>query len=76
MWLVLGSAHFLDARTKPTNCLYLINAEGKIASRYDKCFCTEGDQKQYSVGDRLVTQSIRGVTIGLAICYDICWPQL
>jgi predicted amidohydrolase len=76
IWLVLGSAHFLDARTKPTNCLYLINAEGKIADRYDKCFCTGGDQKQYSVGDRLVTQSIRGVTIGLAICYDICWPQL
>jgi predicted amidohydrolase len=23
-----------------------------------------------------VTREIRGVKIGLAICYDICWPQL
>lgn len=76
MWLVLGSAHFLDEHTKPTNCLYLIDPEGKIADRYDKCFCTGGDQKHYSAGDRLVTRHIRGVKIGLAICYDICWPQL
>jgi predicted amidohydrolase len=76
VWLVLGSAHFLDGHTKPTNCLYLIDPEGKIVDRYDKCFCTGGDQKHYSVGDRLVTCDIRGVKIGLAICYDICWPQL
>ena len=25
LWLVLGSAHFLDPATKPTNCLYLID---------------------------------------------------
>jgi predicted amidohydrolase len=76
LWLVLGSAHFLDPATKPTNCLYLIDPEGRIADRYDKCFCTGGDQKHYSAGDRLVTRDIRGVRIGLAICYDICWPQL
>ena len=76
LWLVLGSAHFLDEHTKPTNCLYLIDPEGTIADRYDKCFCTGGDQKHYSAGDRLVARDIRGVKIGLAICYDICWPQL
>ncbi len=76
LWLVLGSAHFLDQITKPTNCLYLIDPEGGIADRYDKCFCTGGDQKFYSAGNRLVTHDIRGVRIGLAICYDICWPQL
>ena len=76
MWLVLGSAHFLDEKTKPTNCLYLIDPEGKIVDRYDKCFCTGGDQQHYSVGNRLVTRDIRGVKVGLAICYDICWPQL
>jgi predicted amidohydrolase len=76
MWLVLGSAHFLDENTKPTNCLYLIAPSGEIVDRYDKCFCTEGDQKFYSAGNRLVTRDIRGVKVGLAICYDICWPQL
>jgi len=76
LWLVLGSAHFLDEQTKPTNCLYLIDPQGRIADRYDKCMCTGGDQKHYSAGNRLVTHDIRGVQIGLAICYDICWPQL
>jgi predicted amidohydrolase len=76
MWLVLGSTHFLDRETKPTNCLYLIDPEGRIADRYDKSFCTTTDQEYYSAGNRLVTREIRGVKIGLAICYDICWPQL
>lgn len=76
LWVVLGSAHYLDANTKPTNCLYLIGPDGKIVNRYDKCFCTGGDQKYYSAGNRLVTREIRGVNVGLAICYDICWPQL
>ncbi|MDF1516246.1 MAG: carbon-nitrogen hydrolase family protein [Anaerolineae bacterium] len=76
MWLVLGSAHFLDNETKPTNCLYLVNPEGDISNRYDKCMCTKGDQKYYSAGQRLVTQVIQGQIIGLAICYDICYPQI
>jgi len=76
LWLVLGSAHYLDERTRPTNCLYLVDTQGRIADRYDKCMCTEGDQKHYSAGNRLVTYDIRGVRIGLAICYDICWPQI
>ena len=80
MWLVLGSSHFLDANTKPTDCQYLIDPEGKIVNRYDKCFLTGsltgGDQKHYSAGNRLVTHDIRGVRVGLAICYDVQWPQL
>lgn len=76
LWLVLGSAHFLDARTKPTNCLYLIAPDGRIVDRYDKSMCTTGDQKHYSAGNRLAVRDIRGVRVGLAICYDICWPQI
>src|SRR5579872_6257158 len=101
IWLVLGSAHFLDEQTKPTNCLYLINPDGDIADRYDKCFLTgfekaadvplnafgpnqyfskasfpTYDCAHYSPGDRLVTRDINGVTIGLAICYDVAWPQI
>lgn len=76
MWLVLGSAHFLDGRTKPTNCLYLIGPDGRVVDRYDKCMCTRGDQRSYSAGNRLVTRTIHGVKVGLAICYDVCYPQL
>ena len=76
LWLVLGSAHFLDQNSKPTNCLYLIDPQGEIVNRYDKCFLTGDDRQVYSAGDRLVTHDIRGVKIGLAICYDMCYPQL
>ena len=67
---------FSRREEKPTNCIYLISPEGKIEDRYDKSFCTATDQQYYSAGNRLVTREIRGVRIGLAICYDICWPQL
>ena len=76
IWIVLGSTHYLDAQTKPTNCLYLIGSDGAIADRYDKSMCTRGDQKYYSAGNHLAVQDVRGVRIGLAICYDICWPQI
>jgi predicted amidohydrolase len=76
LWLILGSTHFLDEKTKPTNCLYLIDPTGDIADRYDKCMCTASDRKAYSAGIRLVTRTIRGTEIGFAICYDICYPQI
>jgi predicted amidohydrolase len=76
LWLVLGSTHYLDAQTKPTNCLYLIGPDGGIVDRYDKSMCTRGDQTHYSAGNHLAVQEIRGVRVGLAICYDICWPQI
>jgi predicted amidohydrolase len=44
--------------------------------RYDKSMCTKGDQKHYSAGNHLAVRDIRGVSVGLAICYDICWPQI
>jgi predicted amidohydrolase len=76
LWLVVGSTHYLDEETKPTNCLYLIDPQGEIVDRYDKCMCTTGDQKAYSAGQHLVTASLNGIPVGLAICYDICYPQI
>ena len=76
LWLVLGSAHYLDAQTKPTNCLYLIGPDGGIVDRYDKSMCTSGDQRHYSAGNHLAVQDIHGIRVGLAICYDVCWPQI
>lgn len=76
IWLILGSAHFLDDNAKPTNCLYIIDPQGEIIDRYDKCMCTLGDQKAYSAGRRLAVQEINGVTVGFAICYDVCYPQI
>jgi predicted amidohydrolase len=76
VWVVLGSTHRLSGENKPHNCLYVINAEGKILDRYDKRFCTEGDLRHYSPGDHFVTFEVKGVRCGLLICYDIRFPEL
>lgn len=83
LWVVLGSTHLLDERTKPHNCLYIINSQGEIVDRYDKRFCTGQDGKgatldlcHYTPGNRPVTFVIKGVTCGVGICYDYRFPEL
>jgi predicted amidohydrolase len=83
VWLLLGSTHRLDDKLKPHNCVYVINPKGQIVDRYDKRFCTGKDGKQptldlchYSPGNRFVTFKVKGVTCGVAICYDYRFPEL
>ena len=83
VWVVLGSTHLLDAKTKPHNCLYIINPAGEIADRYDKRFCTGKEGKSatldlchYTPGNRPVTFKIKGITCGVGICYDYRFPEL
>lgn len=83
VWVLLGSTHRLDAQHKPHNCVYVINPKGQIVDRYDKRFCTGTAGKKttldlchYSPGDRFVTFQMKGVTCGVAICYDYRFPEL
>lgn len=83
LWLLLGSTHYLDDQTKPHNCVYVIDARGKLVDRYDKRFCTgrDGkspafDLKHYTPGNRCVTFRVAGITCGVAICYDYRFPEL
>jgi len=76
LWVILGSAHYLSARQKPTNCLYLIDSRGRIVDRYDKSMLTTGDLKCYTPGDHPVTFRLKGITCGLMICYDSCFPEM
>jgi predicted amidohydrolase len=76
IWVIMGSLHRLSGSNKPHNSLYVINPEGKITDRYDKRFCTGTDLEYCSPGDHFVTFSIKGVTCGLLICYDVRFPEL
>ncbi len=76
MWVVLGSAHPLTPPHKPTNCLYLISPDGKVRNRYDKRFCTTGDLKVYTPGNRFVTFTLNGIRCALLICFDLRFPEL
>jgi len=76
IWVVLGSAHYLDEQEKPLNCLYIITSEGKIIGRYDKSMLTRGDSKHYSAGNHIEVVSLKGYKFGFLICYDSCYPEM
>lgn len=76
VWVILPSTHELTAPNKPHNCLYLITPQGRIADRYDKRFCTEGDLRHYTPGDRFVTFDLHDVRCALLICFDLRFPEI
>lgn len=76
LWVVLGSTHRLTEPNKPHNSLYLINAKGEIIDRYDKRFCTSGDLRRLTPGNRFVNFTINGVKCSLLICFDLRFPEL
>jgi predicted amidohydrolase len=76
IWVVLPSSHQLTEPNKPHNCLYLITPQEKIADRYDKRFCTEGDLQHYTPGDRFVIFDLNGVRCALLICFDLRFPEI
>lgn len=76
LWIVLGSTHRLTEPNKPHNSLYLINPDGQIIDRYDKRFCTPGDLRRLTPGDRFVNFEIKGVKCSLLICFDLRFPEI
>ncbi|MFH1718201.1 MAG: carbon-nitrogen hydrolase family protein [Planctomycetota bacterium] len=76
LWVVLGSTHRLTEPNKPHNSLYLINPKGKIVNRYDKRFCTPGDLRRMTPGNRFVNFKVNGVKCSLLICFDLRFPEL
>lgn len=83
LWVLLGTSHRLTPPHKPHNSIYVIDAKGKIVDRYDKRFCTgvakpkpSFDLSHYSPGTEPVTFRIKGITCGVAICYEYRFPEL
>ena len=76
LWVVLGSTHRLTEPNKPYNSLYLIGPDGRIFDRYDKRFCTPGDLRRLTPGNRFVNFTINGVKCSLLICFDLRFPEL
>ncbi len=76
LWVVLGSTHRLTEPNKPYNSLYLIGPDGRIVDRYDKRFCTPGDLRRLTPGDKFVNFTINGVKCSLLICFDLRFPEL
>lgn len=76
VWVLLGSAHRLDSGHLPHNSVYVIDDQGTLVDRYDKRFCTTHDLEHYTPGDHRVTFEVDGVRCGVAICFDLRFPEL
>ena len=85
LWVVLGSTHKLTPNknvrgqaepNKPHNSLYVINPKGRIVDRYDKRFCTKGDLRRLTPGNRFANFTVNGIKCSLLICFDLRFPEI
>ena len=83
-WILAGSV-IEHCRNKIYNTSVLINRQGRIVARYRKIHLFEAnlDNGQvvresdiYAAGDKPVMAEVEGWPCGLAICYDLRFPEL
>ena len=63
---------------RPANHAVLVDAQGQVRARYAKVhpFSLAGEEAHYAAGRELVLAPLGGFTVGLAICYDLRFPEL
>ncbi len=87
IWLLIGSLGIKthDADGRFANRSFLIGPDGSIAARYDKIHMfdvnvSETEQYRESAGYRPGTRAVLAETpfakVGMAVCYDVRFPQL
>ncbi|MFA5043685.1 MAG: carbon-nitrogen hydrolase family protein [Kiritimatiellia bacterium] len=83
-WVLAGSV-LERCRGKIYNTSVLIDRQGRIAARYRKIHLFEANLDNgkiiregdiYTAGDKPVMAEIEGWSCGLAICYDLRFPEL
>lgn len=74
---IVGGSTIAESDGKFFNRCIVANRQGKIVATYDKAhmftFADEG--KVFTAGKNLVTVELDGVKCGLAICYDLRFPE-
>ncbi|WP_050747881.1 nitrilase-related carbon-nitrogen hydrolase [Sodalis glossinidius] len=59
------------------NAMMAIDAQGNVCANYRKLHLWSGyEQALFRTGDRLTGFSLRGFRFGMAICYDLDFPEL
>ncbi len=85
IWLHVGSTAILRADGKVANRAFVIDPDGEIRATYDKIHMFDVDLDNgeswresavYEPGLDAVITNVGDVNIGLAICYDMRFPQL
>jgi omega-amidase len=63
---------------RPRNTVVVLDEDGKLLAAYAKIhlFSPEGENRYYTAGDRIATFAVDGATFGIAVCYDLRFPEL
>lgn len=75
IWLIPGSL-FEKRDDKIFNTTSVINPKGEVVDRYRKIYPFYPYEKGVTSGDRFVVFDVPGGRIGLAICYDLWFPEV
>lgn len=86
IWLHAGSVYEqVEGEDRLYNTTVVFDPQGSIAATYRKIHLFDVDLEEatsyresatIAPGDEIVTVDIDGVTVGLAICYDLRFPEL
>lgn len=74
---IIGGSVIVENGGKIFNRCIVANRRGKIVAAYDKAhlFSFADEDKVFSAGDKVATIELDGVCCGLAICYDLRFPE-
>jgi len=73
LWVAVGTETWTGEHWM--NRLVVYSDLGEQAATYDKVHLTGGDVPYYAPGERPTLFSLRGVRVGLQICYDARFPE-
>ena len=74
---IIGGSVIVDSGGKIFNRCLVANRRGEIVATYDKThlFSFAHEDDVFSAGDSVVTVALDGIRCGLAICYDLRFPE-
>ena len=74
---IIGGSVIVDSGGKIFNRCMVANRRGEISASYDKThlFSFAQEDKVFSAGDKISVVELDGVKCGLAICYDLRFPE-
>ncbi|MFH1086823.1 MAG: carbon-nitrogen hydrolase family protein [Chloroflexota bacterium] len=73
LWTIVGCEAWADPGW--TNRLYAYSDRGECVATYDKVHLMAGDRRYYQPGHGVALFEIKGVRVGLQICYDVRFPE-
>ncbi|MBR3499472.1 MAG: carbon-nitrogen family hydrolase [Selenomonadaceae bacterium] len=74
---IIGGSVIVESGGKIFNRCFVANRHGELAAAYDKThlFSFAQEDKVFSAGEKISVVELDGVKCGLAICYDLRFPE-